>query len=313
MKSSQVGRPFSQPGLKEKCFLLTRQNQTSPRGRHRTPCSACNSPGPLRCWRSHLRCSARLPTSFCPTGFCPEIWGRRPAWWCHRGLCSHCSSPCCPPFLLPSPPSTSPPALPPGLPGAGFVSGKAAAAACVRSRLDAAQLLLAAPQRPNSEKAHTEDVCFPSVDIHGSFLFSMPLLSSQDLWSQWWLACPWPAMSCMGQPRWGCHLSVVTGAWCGPSPPHATGHLSRSSVSLMRTRLPHQPGHCLGTRLCPNVASLETGTLSLSGARWCFRFPILFRDRSLLPITQRGFLPYPTTCLALRSISCLPASAFCLL
>lgn len=118
MKSSQVGRPFSQPGLKERCFLLTRQNQTSPRGRHRTPRSACNSPGPLRCWRSHLRCSARLPTSFCPTGFCPEIWGRRPAWWCHRGLCSHCSSPCCPPFLLPSPPSTSPPALPPGLPAA---------------------------------------------------------------------------------------------------------------------------------------------------------------------------------------------------
>lgn len=262
--------------------------------------------------------SAALPVCLRPSA--PPGSARRSGGGGLPGGVTEASVPTVPPPAVPpsSCPHLPPPPLLPcrrgcPLPGAGFVSGKAAAAACVRSRLDAAQLLLAAPPRPNSEKAHTEDVCFPSVDIHGSFLFSMPLLSSQDLWSQWWLACPWPAMSCMGQPRWGCHLSVVTGAWCGPSPPHATGHLSRSSVSLMRTRLPHQPGHCLGTRLCPNVASLETGTLSLSGARWCFRFPILFRDRSLLPITQRGFLPYPTTCLALRSISCLPASAFCLL
>lgn len=72
-------------------------------------------------------------------------------------------------------------------------------------------------------------------------------------------------------------VSLVTGAWCSPWPPHATGHFSHSSLSLVRTRLPHQPGHCLGTRLCPNVAALETGTLSPSGAQWHFRFPILFR------------------------------------
>lgn len=88
----------------------------------------------------------------------------------------------------------------------------------------------------------------------------------------------------------------------------------RSPLSfLKRTRVPHQPGCSLGTQLCPNMVSLETSTFSLSGAWWRFRFPILFRDRSLLHTTQCAFLLYPTTCLALHSISHLlhRLSAFC--
>lgn len=155
---------------------------------------------------------------------------------------------------------------------------------------------------------------FPGVDIHSSFLFSVPLLPPRGLlWSWWWFGRPWPATSFMGQHLWGLSLSTITGAQCGLLPPHATGHLSRFSFSLIRTRAPHQPGHCLRTWLCPNMAALETGTFSLLRARWRFRFPILFRDRSLLHTTQHAFLLYLTTCLSLHSISCLlhPPSAFC--
>ena len=61
------------------------------------------------------------------------------------------------------------------------------------------------------------------------------------------------------------------------------------------------------------MAALETSTLSLSGAWWHFRFPVLFRDRALLRTTQCTSLPHPATCLALRRISCplRPLSAFC--
>ena len=229
--------PFLTTWLKERHFLLTK-NQRSPRGCHHIASGACNSLGPLCCQRCHLRCFARLPvSSSCPSGFAQESWGRQHGCWCHRRLCSHCSSLCCPRFLPPTPPSCSPPAPPPGLhaarcwvcvgEGSGgrlceaeFGHGPPPAAA-------GSALFLAVPPGPKSEKAPVDDVWFPWVNIHGSFLFSMPLLSPRDLCSQWWLAYPRPATSFMGQTLWVRCLSVITGARVQPiASPHYRSPLS---------------------------------------------------------------------------------------
>lgn len=118
VKSSWFSYCSSEAGLKERCGLLTKQNQTSPCGRHHAVSNACNSLGHC-CQRCQILCFARLPvSSSCHTPFTSSCG--------MSGVVMDTSVPTVPPARAPLRLPFCPAAGSVPYPAPGFVLGKAA-------------------------------------------------------------------------------------------------------------------------------------------------------------------------------------------